>query len=173
MPKRDGEMNSGPSDINAITLVIRPGEPADLPSWLELVREVEYLFGPMPEFAQHAERGMARGTALVVADGSVVHGAALLSRDDQPHRINWLAVRAASRRTGVGGTLMDAILNRWPSGDISVVTFGTDIPAGLPARHYYQQYGFQNMGATEPGPNAGSRDRYVRPFDSDHTSRGQ
>lgn len=144
-------------------VVVRAAVEADLPSWLELVREVEPLFGPMPDFATHARRAIDRGTALVVAEHRHVLGAALLSRNDQPHHIHWLAVRAAARRRGIGTRLMATILSRWPRGDISVVTFGPDRVDGRPARHYYYtRYGFTNAGVTEPGPDGTSRDRYVR-----------
>jgi hypothetical protein len=52
----------------------------------------------------------------------IVHGAALLSRDDQPHVIHRLAVRTDSRRCGVGSLLMAGIMDRWPTGDITVTT---------------------------------------------------
>jgi GNAT superfamily N-acetyltransferase len=135
----------------------------DLTSWLELVREVEPLFGPMPDFATHAARAIDRGTALVVTeDDEAVLGAALLSRDDAPHRINWLAVRKQHRREGAGSLLMATILDRWPTGSITVVTFGQSILEGWPARRFYGQFGFTCLGATEPGPDGGDRDVYIR-----------
>jgi hypothetical protein len=39
----------------------------DVASWLEIVREVEPLFGPMPDFESTLRRNIGRGTALCVA----------------------------------------------------------------------------------------------------------
>jgi len=146
-----------------MTPVPRAATAADLPSWLDLAREVEPLFGPMPDFRTHALRAIDRGTALVAADGRTVLGGVLLSRDDRPHHITWLAVRARSRRRGIGAALLDAILDRWPDGEISVVTFGPGHAGGEPARRFYARYGFTNRGPAGPGPDGTARDRYVRP----------
>ena len=55
------------------------GTREDVPSWLEIAREVEPLFGPMPEFEATLLRNIARGTALCVRDASgQVLGGALL-----------------------------------------------------------------------------------------------
>lgn len=141
---------------------MRPTEAQDVDSLLELVPEVEPLFGPMPAFDEHAARAIQRGTALVAAtqDGRV-HGAALLSRDDQPHHINWLAVRESSRGRGVGRQLLLAILELWPTGDIEVITFTADEPRGLPARHLYARSGFIWEGPYVPGPDGAARDLFA------------
>jgi len=48
----------------------------DVQSWLDVVLEVEGLFGPMPDFEGHIRRGVRRGTALVVVgdDDRVAEG---------------------------------------------------------------------------------------------------
>lgn len=148
---------------SGIPFACRLAQVGDLGSWLELVREVEYLFGPMADFIRPATRGIERGTALVAVEGDVVIGAALLSRDDKPHHINWLAVRQSARRRGGGSLLMAAILQRWPTGDIEVVTFGTTVPAGEPARRYYERFGFQCHGPAEPSSDGESRDLLILP----------
>ena len=134
----------------------------DLPSWLELAAEVESLFGPMPGFDDQLHRAVERGTALVMAttaDGVI--GGTLLSRDGRPHHINWLAVRNAQRRHGVGSVLMTAILDRWPTGTIEVVTFTADLDEGRPARKLYERFGFVCHGLTTPAPDGGARDLFV------------
>jgi GNAT superfamily N-acetyltransferase len=133
----------------------------DIPSWLALVRDVEPLFGAMPDFEAHARRNIDRGTAIVAHAAARVLGAALLSRADQPHSINWLAVRADARRRGVGSELLNVIINRWPAGNITVVTFGPDVPGGQPARRLYERYGFTSRGPASPGPDGGGRNLYV------------
>lgn len=88
-------------------------------------------------------------------------GAALLSRDDQPHVIHWLAVRGSSRRAGVGSLLMSEIKARWPAVAITVTTFGREIADGTPAHLFYQRHGFESRGPTEPGPDGGLRELFV------------
>ncbi len=144
-------------------LAVRPGLPGDLGPWLQIVREVEPLFGPMPDFRQHAERGIARGTALVAVDDGNVHGACLLSRDDVPHEIRWLAVAEGSRRRGAGSLLLESIEGRWQTGDIRVVTFARSVPGSVAARRLYESRGFELQGPAAPGPDGGQRDLYVLP----------
>lgn len=134
----------------------------DVQSWLDVVLEVEGLFGPMPDFEGHIRRGIRRGTALVVVgDDDRVAGAALLSRDDHPHHIRWLAVRESARRQGVGAALLTAILRRWPTGDVEVVTFTADAAGGEAAQALYERFGFQRQGAAEPAPDGGGRDLFL------------
>ncbi|MBA2716896.1 MAG: GNAT family N-acetyltransferase [Propionibacteriales bacterium] len=140
-----------------------PATPSDLASWMELAREVQPLFGPMPDFSMHATRGMARGTALVVrsAEGAVL-GAALLSRESPVRTIRWLAVRKTARRLGVGARLVEEILHRWPPpGDIHVVTFGPDVEGGSAARQMYERFGFRPGLHVEPTADSTSRQEFV------------
>lgn len=139
---------------------VRPAGEQDLASWMELVREVEPLFGPMPTFEEPARRGIERGTALVAVAGDRVDGAVLLSRDDRPHEIHWLSVRETARRRGVGALLMRAVLDRWPTGAIEVTSFAPGLPEGQPARHYYEHFGFIDLGPTTPAPDGGARHRF-------------
>jgi GNAT superfamily N-acetyltransferase len=85
----------------------------------------------------------------------------LLSRDDEPHHIHWLAVRQSARGRGVGRALLGAIVDRWPTGDISVTTFTADESAGLAARRLYTSSGFTCEGPSQPGPDGGARDLFV------------
>ena len=146
------------------TVRVRLATSRDVASWVELAREVEPLFGPMPDIATHIERGIARGTAIVAVDAdNQVAGAMLFSRDDRPHHIHWLAVRASARRQGAGSALVNAALHRWNDGaPIEVVTFGADHPAGAAARALYSRCGFQFQEITDDGPEGGSRERWIR-----------
>lgn len=134
---------------------------------MTLANEVEGLFGPMPEFDQRAARAIQRGSAFVVEEAHEVLGAALLSPDDKPHQIRWLAVREVARRRGVGSLLMAAILRTWPIGDIEVITFASSIPGGAAARRFYEKFGFSCEGATNSAPDSGPRDLFAlrRPHD--------
>lgn len=133
----------------------------DVPSWLELIPEGERLFGPMPTFDTHLLRAIDRGTALVVADQAKVVGGVLLSRDGQPHQIYWLYVRRSRRREGVGIALLEAVLERWPTGNVEVATFTADSPGGQPARALYERFRFVCCGRTHPAPDGGPRDSFL------------
>ena len=132
---------------------------------MELAKEVEPLFGPMPDFRRYATRGVARGTALVVRSGEgAVLGAALLSQEFPKRTIRWLAVRKSARRLGVGARLVREILHRWPPpGDIHVVTFGPDVEGGVPARRMYERFGFRPGRHMEPAADGTSRQEFVLP----------
>ena len=54
--------------------MIERGAAADIPSWLEIVREVEPLFGPMPSFDATLERSIERGGAWCVREDNVIVG---------------------------------------------------------------------------------------------------
>lgn len=133
----------------------------DVASWLELIPEAEPLFGPMPEFESHLLRGIERRTALVVADPNEVIGGVLLSRDEAPHHIHWLYVRESRRREGAGTALLEAVLRRWSSGTVEVVTFTADSPGGQAARSLYEKLGFVCKGRTHPAPDGAPRDLFV------------
>jgi len=147
--------------IPGVSTISRPANRDDVPSWLELVPEAEQLFGPMPAFDIRLRRSIDRGTAVVVADRDEVAGGALLSRDGEPHHIHWLYVRETRRRQGVGAALLFAILDRWPAGDIEVVTFTVALPGGEAARALYERFGFVSCGRTVPAPDGGARDLFV------------
>jgi GNAT superfamily N-acetyltransferase len=154
-----------------VSRVVRAATNDDIPSWLELVEEVVPLFGPMPDFADHARRGIERGSAIVVVDGRDVLGAALLSAPGHPCAIHWLSVRASHRNTGVASLLMTEVLRRWPDDEVSVVTFTAQVIPGRPARRLYERFGFERVGAADPAPDGGDRDLFVRRRhnpDSDH-----
>lgn len=129
-------------------------------SWLEIVREVESLFGPMPDFESALRRNIGRGTALCVRDpGGQVMGGMLLRA--APHtQITWLAVRSSARRHGVGHALVAEALRRYPPPcDVLVDTFGEDNIEGYPARRLYESFGFLPGEDLPDGPEGGSRQR--------------
>ena len=140
---------------------------ADIASWLEIVRQVEPLFGDMPMFDVTLKTKIAEGAALCVrgTDG-VVLGGVLLGGEAPDNWIRWLAVRGSARRRGVGAALLSEILRRWPGPcTISLGTFGADNEDGRPARRLYERFGFVAGEMLPCGPEGGTRQRYtlVRP----------
>jgi ribosomal protein S18 acetylase RimI-like enzyme len=140
---------------------VSEGTQEDVASWLELAREVEPLFGPMPEFELTLRRNISRGTALCVRDvsGQVVGGILLRAA---PHtQITWLAVRSSARGRGVGRALVAGALRRCPPPcDVLVDTFGEDNIGGGPARRLYESFGFVPGEYLPDGPEGGSRQRF-------------
>jgi ribosomal protein S18 acetylase RimI-like enzyme len=122
--------------------------PADVPSWLEVVREVEPLFGPMPDFEATLLRKIEQRAAVCVrsagADGSTpVAGGMLLGGTRDHAWIRWLAVRSAARGAGIGQCLVEAAIKRMSSAKvISLDTFREENVAGWPARRLYARMGF-------------------------------
>lgn len=147
----------------------------DIPAWRVLAAEVEPLFGPMvgrSEFEEALARMIARGHALCVrADagppGSPLLGGLLWSAHPPHYQIAWLAVTASARGQGIGAALIQTAL-AWvrPPAEITVVTFGPDIPEGEPARLLYQRIGFVAAEAAPDGPEGGSRQVFRRILDA-------
>ena len=136
MPAAGGVAMIEPVRVSAAT-------EADIPSWLEIVDEVEPLFGPMPDFRTVLENNIRRGTALAArsADGSVL-GGVLVSIRAEHATISWLAVRSTSRRSGIGTVLVSGALRLTSTLDVVVDTFGPDQAGGPAARRLYARAGF-------------------------------
>ena len=138
------------------------GTSEDVASWLEITREVEPLFGPMPDFESTLRRNISRGTALCVRDanGQVLGGVLLRAA---PHtQITWLAVRSSARRRGVGHALVSEALHRYPPPcEVLVDTFGEDNIEGFPARRLYESFGFVPGEYLADDPHGGSRQRLL------------
>src|SRR5580700_1942565 len=94
-------------------MIVVDATPADIASWLEIVREVEPLFGPMPDFRTTLAQKIAEGDALCVQarDGAAA-GAMLLGGTAEHGWIRWLAVRRAARGQGIGRLLVEAAVGR-------------------------------------------------------------
>ena len=142
-------------------LIVREAKREDVASWLEIVREVEPLFGPMPAFESVLLRNIGRGTALCAGDtsGQVLGG--VLLKAPPGTAITWLAVRTSARRRGVGRVLVAEALRRCrPPCQVLVDTFGADNPEGRAARGLYESFGFTPAERLPDGPEGGSRQRF-------------
>jgi|SRR5687768_16771733 len=147
---------------------------ADIPAWLDLAAEVEFLFGPMitdASFHGALERSIQRQTAFCVREqadvpGTPLIGALLFSATQAPHyRINWLAVAQRWRRQGIAQALVTHCFDLIQApATLSLITFGADNTAGKPARHFYERMGFQAAEAAPNGPEGGTRQVYRREF---------
>lgn len=132
----------------------------DIPAWLDLAREVEFLFGPMvdsPGFHRALRKNILRGSAFCVREqdgeaGVPLMGGMLFSAKSTTCEIGWLSVAEGARRQGVGTMLVEhAIGLVEPPDELRVTTFAKDNPDGLPARKFYERFGFEpfkQVGAT-------------------------
>jgi GNAT superfamily N-acetyltransferase len=120
----------------------------DIVPWLALAREVEPLFGPMPDFRTTLLRKIEAGAAICVRlrerGFEEIAGAALLGGTAPQHWIRWLAVRASSRNRGIGAALVTEALRRFPPPcRVNVDTFRGENAEGRAARRLYERFGFQ------------------------------
>jgi ribosomal protein S18 acetylase RimI-like enzyme len=133
---------------------------ADIPSWLEVVREVEPLFGPMPTFDGTLERSIARSGAWCIRVDGVVAAGMIVSPIERA-AIDWLAVRRSMRGQGFGRDLVAHALRAFEgASEVIVDTFGNDNVEGRPARRLYESFGFIAAEELERGPEGGTRQRY-------------
>ena len=134
----------------------------DIPSWLEIVREVEPLFGPMARFDATLRNSIALRGALCMRDErGVVVGGLLLGGTPPDNWIRWLAVRGSARGQGVATNLVQEALSRCATPcTVSLATFGADNADGLPARAFYERLGFVAGEKLPRGPEGGTRQLY-------------
>ena len=140
---------------------------ADIPRWLELAAEVEFLFGPMvdqPNFQAALRKNIDRDSAYCVREqdgspGTALMGGLLFSSKPPRYEIGWLSVAEMWRQKGVATVLLEHVFTLInPRAELFVKTFGADNPDGLPARKFYEKLGFQPFEESPPGPEGGSRE---------------
>jgi ribosomal protein S18 acetylase RimI-like enzyme len=137
----------------------------DIAPWLALAREVEPLFGPMPDLRTTLLRKIDRRAAICVRLGDghgsgEMAGAALLGGTAPQFWIRWLAVRPSSRNQGIGAALVTEALRRFPPPcRVNVDTFRRENVEGRAARRLYRRFGFQPGELTEF--QGAPRQRYV------------
>ncbi|MCE2416152.1 GNAT family N-acetyltransferase [Candidatus Poribacteria bacterium] len=146
---------------------------ADIPSWLELASEVEFLFGPMvdqPDFHSALYKNIDRESAYCVREqdrsaGAPLMGGLFLSSRPPEYHIRWLSVAEQWRRGGIGTVLLEHVFGLInPPAELFVTTFGEDNPEGQPARHFYKKMGFESFAEAPLGPEGGSREIFRKSF---------
>ena len=138
--------------INIVRLVAE----SDLPEWLNLVREVEALFGPVvddPDFLPAVNEAI-RSNLVFGYENEETHkieGVLIISHD--VNSIEWLAVSEKARNGGIGSKLLEKALAELDTEkDITVQTFAAEIEAGTAARKLYQKYGFVDLESAGKNP---------------------
>ncbi len=149
---------------------------ADIPGWLDLASQVEFLFGPMvdqPAFQNALRKNIDRESAYCVREqdrsaGAPLMGGLFLSFRPSEYHIVWLSVDEQRRRMGIGTVLLAHVFDLIkPPAELFVTTFGEDNPEGQPARQFYKKMGFEPFAEAPPGPEGGSREIFQKPFLSD------
>lgn len=135
--------------------------PTDLPTWLNLAREVEPLFGPLvanPDFCAPLKRAIEAGNAFCVRTDDGPPGAPLLGGllwfpDPPRYKLGWLAVAEQARRRGIARLLVDDALARVVRpATIRLTTFADGAPEGEAARRLYERVGFRPAGSAPDNP---------------------
>ena len=146
----------------------------DIPGWLALASQVEFLFGPMvdqPDFHSVLCKNIDRGSAYCVREQDQPAGAPLMGGiflSFRESHINWLSVDQQWRSRGIGTVLLEHVFDLIkPSTVLFVITFGEDNPEGPPARQFYKKMGFEPIAEAAPGPEGGSREVFRKSFLSD------
>jgi len=127
----------------------------DINSWLELIREVEPLFGPMASdahFLQAIKDVIIQQEAFCIREtANVLCGVIVISK--AKNEIEWFAVAKEERKKGYGSILLKhAIAQLDPNRPITVQTFAEDTPEGLGARKLYLKAGFTEIQKAGPNP---------------------
>ena len=158
---------------DAFAMHVDQATEADIPGWLKLAAEVEFLFGPMisdPGFHDYLRKNIARSTAFCVREDDGSPGRPLIgglgfSSKPSLYRIGWLSVAEQRRRNGIGQCLLEHVFGLVkPPAELVVTTFGDDIAAGRPARQFYACMGFHAAEQAPAGPDGGSRQLFRRIF---------
>ena len=121
---------------------------SDMDNWLELVQEVEPLFGPMigeGGFQEALIAVIGEDRALGIRnDSGKLCGIIVVSYGK--NEIEWLAVTSSDRQNGYGEKLLNHAINKLnPKQPITVQTFDKTVPDGLGARKLYMKCGFQEI----------------------------
>lgn len=126
---------------------VRFGVPADLPSWMALVRRVAWNFPgleteeALEEHAATVAKFIGKGNAICAVRGDAVIGVLLFSR-----RLNMLccmAVAPEARRNGIAQRMFDLMQTiADPERDLTVTTFREGDPKGDAPRAFYAKNGF-------------------------------
>ena len=126
---------------------VRLGRPADIPSWMDLVRRVAWNFpgletkGALQEHAATVDKFIRRGSAICAVQGERVVGVLLFS----PGRnmLCCMAVAPEFRRQGVAQRMFDLMLTMADTArPITVTTFRDGDDKGVAPRAFYQRNGF-------------------------------
>lgn len=128
---------------------------SEIENWLELVSEVEPLFGPMIGVA-----GFQAGLVAAIVDKRAfgvrndcgkLCGVVVVSYER--NEVEWLAVANSDRKNGYGGKLLKHAIGRLnPMKPVTVQTFDKTVTVGLAARNLYLRFGFHEIGQAELNP---------------------
>ena len=141
---------SKPYDENPVFF----GNPDDIESWMNLVRQVSRNFpglekdADLEEHRQTVLKFMGKKQALCTKNGEEITGVLLFSRNR--NMICCLAVSPKQRRKGIASRLLEKALDELDRNrEITVSTFREDDEKGIAPRALYRKYGFCEGELTE------------------------
>lgn len=117
----------------------------DYNTWLEIAKEVEFLFGPMAdskEFQNGIKQCIQNDSAFGI-ENEKGNLAGIIAIDRKKNEIIWLAVAKKYRGNNYGDKLVKKAIDELGcNGSISVQTFSEKVNEGKSARFIYERNGF-------------------------------
>jgi ribosomal protein S18 acetylase RimI-like enzyme len=142
--------------------MIRLMKESEYDIWIEIAKEVEYLFGPMVksnDFKKAIKECIKNNNAFCSTNHDyIITG--IIALDRVQNEISWLAVKKQFRGNNYGNKLIKkAISELIKNGDIKVQTFSENCNEGKAARKIYLKNGFVDL--KEAGGNPAGLDTVI------------
>ncbi len=126
----------------------------DIKNWMDLVGKVKESFPgletqkALEEHRKTVLEFIDKGLAICAKTGNKIVGTLLFSKEN--NILCFLAVDAEYRRQHIAEKMFSYMLDLMDSEkDITVTTYRSDVPEGIPARRFYKKMGFAEGKLTE------------------------
>ncbi len=126
----------------------------NIDNWMDLVGKVKWSFPgletqkALDEHRKTVLDFMDKGSAICAKTGNKIVGTLLFSKESG--MLCFLAVDAEYRRQHIAEKMFSYMLRAMDSEkDITVTTYRSDVPEGIPARMFYKKMGFTEGKLTE------------------------
>jgi ribosomal protein S18 acetylase RimI-like enzyme len=144
--------------------MIRYATITDIPDWIEIIKEVEHLFGKMvgeDGFEEAIGAAIQEDQVICWEDSETKKINGVIAISDKERSIEWLAVSTKAKCNGIGKQLLEKALNvlQKDKNDIYVQTFAANIQEGIPARKMYEKFNFVDY--KEAGKNPAGIDTVI------------
>ncbi len=135
-------------------MLIRWATSKDKPAWIQLADNVADIFGNSSmatdkDFHEYMDSKLSKYEALIAMDRQSESCLGIIGFSRTHNRITWFGVFEENRGRGIGSRLLSTALRQLDNTkDITVETYRSDYPPGLPARAVYQKLGFVQVDNT-------------------------
>ncbi|MBC8080729.1 MAG: GNAT family N-acetyltransferase [Gorillibacterium sp.] len=123
----------------------------DVRNWLELAADVAEVFRAPDmandrEFHEYMQAKINKYEAFMAVDYVSNRCMGIIGFSKNDNRITWFGVFEKHRNKGVGSKLLKCALNQldWKK-EITVETYSDDYMPGVPAKHVYRKFGFEDI----------------------------